>query len=160
MRLGYRSLVLGWAVLFVLAACDDASAQQNRRPVRRPRRTSFADQQPAVSPMLSLLNPNVNPGANYAFLTAPMLQQEEANDRNAQSIRRLQFDTGEAGTFGEPQGIRATGHRTSFRNYSHYYGGGQAGAGGGGGNVQRRRTSSSAGGGGMGGMGGFGMGMY
>jgi hypothetical protein len=153
-----RWLVCAFAVSFVLAACPETQAQyRGSRPLRRPRRSSVNDQ-PAISPYLSLTNPNAEPGQNYAALTGPMLQQQEASARNAQAIRRLQFDTGEAGVYGSTGGIRSTGHAATYMNFSHWYGGEGQGAGGGrsSGSFQRRRSSGGGGGGiGMGGIGVF-----
>jgi hypothetical protein len=158
-----RWLACAFAVSFVLAACPDIQAQyRGSRPLRRSRRSSVTDQ-PAISPYLSLTNPNADVGANYAALTAPMLQQQEASTRNAQAIRRLQFDTGEAGIYGATGGLRSTGHAATYMNFSHWYGEGGQGMGGGrsSGSFQRRRSSIGGGGGGMmgGGMGMGGMGM-
>jgi hypothetical protein len=156
----HRWLVCAFAVSFFLAACHDAQAQirGSRRSLRRPRRSSINDQ-PSISPYLSLTNPNADPGANYAALTGPMLYQQDLSARNSQSIRRLQFDTGEAGMFGA-SGINTTGHSATYMNFSHYYGGGgQSGMSSSSGGFTRRSGSTGRSGGGMmgGGMMGGGM---
>jgi hypothetical protein len=148
----------GATLLMVLLVCDAASAQNTRRRVRRPRRPSFSDQ-PALSPYLALVNPNMDVGLSYAAIAAPLIDQQDLNQRNARAIYDLQRDADarDTGPYGSTGGLGATGHRSSYQNYSHYYGGGGGGAASSG--FSRRSKGGGGGGGGGygGGMGGMGM---
>jgi hypothetical protein len=84
---------------------------------------------PIISPYLGLVNNNnINNGvSSYFTLVLPQIQAQQALQRQQTQIGQLQRQTRAtalAGTRGgtpiaSPQ-IRATGHTTSFNNFSHF----------------------------------------
>jgi hypothetical protein len=68
---------------------------------------------PTVSPYLNLLNINSQGFSSYQTMVKPIVDQQNALQRQGSAIQRLQNQAGGGG--------RATGHATYFMNYSHFY---------------------------------------
>jgi hypothetical protein len=79
---------------------------------------------PTVSPYLNLLQ-NGGRLPAYQTLVRPMLENERRSAEQSQSLGKLQQQVNAASR--DPsgrvrdQGIRPTGHTTTYLNYSHYY---------------------------------------
>ena len=103
--------------LIVLSSADAALAQYTGR--------SDSPYGPTTSPYLNLLQNNnqLNPVSTYNTLVKPIVDQNNAINRQGSSINRLQGQVnagmGAANTGG---GRGTTGHTSYFMNYSHYYG--------------------------------------
>jgi len=107
-----RMILMIAGLAIVLMSPSLASAQY---------RSSVSDNPngPTVSPYLNLLNNNNNIGLPaYQTLVKPLVEQQNAIQRQGNSIQRLQQQVGPGGTRG---GGGTTGHMTYFMNYSHYY---------------------------------------
>jgi hypothetical protein len=79
---------------------------------------------PTVSPYLNLLQNNsvFNQAPAYNTLVKPIVDQQNALNRQAGSINRLSQQVNSGGGGGGGAGMRgATGHTSFFMNYSHYY---------------------------------------
>src|SRR4051812_42151898 len=70
---------------------------------------------PTVSPYLNLLQSNSQGLSNYQTLVKPMIDQQNAIQRQGNSIQRLQQQVSPGSG---PGGARGTGHTTRFQNYS------------------------------------------
>lgn len=76
---------------------------------------------PRLSPYLNLLNQNTPGVSNYFTLVKPQLDAQRQFRSQQQQISQLQRSRN---TGISPRGsndIRATGHDTTYMNYSHYY---------------------------------------
>lgn len=76
---------------------------------------------PTVSPYLNLLQNN-NPLTsipNYQSLVRPLVDQQNAIQRQGNSIQQLQQQVSTGA--GRGAGQRGTGHASFFMNYSHFY---------------------------------------
>jgi len=74
---------------------------------------------PTVSPYLNLLQINSQGFNSYQTMVKPIVDQQNALQRQGSAIQRLQNQASGGG--------RATGHATYFMNYSHFYAGHGAG---------------------------------
>ncbi len=110
-----RALVFGLAVVGVLIFSQASQAQVVNT-------YGFSDNPvgPTVSPYLNLVNQDfVDPNlTNYQSLVRPLLQQNNAINRQGSAINRLQqqYSAPASGAAGG-----ATGHTTFFMNGSHYF---------------------------------------
>ena len=68
---------------------------------------------PTVSPYLNLLQTNSQEFSSYQTMVKPIVDQQNALQRQGSAIQRLQSQASGGG--------RATGHATYFMNYSHFY---------------------------------------
>lgn len=117
-------LRLAAVTLATLGICfcftSEASAQ---RPSYSPPSASASANvfnRPTVSPYLNLLRGGAG---GYQSLVRPLVDNGQANRRNAQQIQQLERNAGRtrAGRSSGSQTIAPTGHSTAFRNFSHYY---------------------------------------
>ena len=113
-----RAVLFMVAAFALLAAPSSAFAQYNGGLY-----TGRSDNPngPTVSPYLNLLNNNnqLNGVPNYQSLVRPLLDQQNAIQRQGSSLQRLQQQVNTQG--GGSGAGRATGHATSFMYYSHFY---------------------------------------
>ena len=160
------TLVLGWSLVDV----NEANAQGYSRrtgPSRASQR--YRSTRPRVSPYLNLLGGAAG-GAEYQTLVRPLNEAREFQARQSMAFDQLQRDVDQGfsdleSAYGVNGQLRATGHASTYFNYSHYYtglggsaGGGRPAGGRGAGSIRRAPASRSGGlgGGGFGGgIGGF-----
>ncbi|HEV3138235.1 MAG TPA: hypothetical protein VGZ26_10025 [Pirellulales bacterium] len=78
---------------------------------------------PTVSPYMNLLQNNnqFNQVPNYQSLVKPLLDQQNAIQRQGAGLQRLQQQVSSGGSGAGGGGGRGTGHVTSFMNYSHFF---------------------------------------
>jgi hypothetical protein len=99
------------ALAFVVALAECGWAQYPYQP---------PTQRPAVSPYLNLLRRGNSTAFNYYTLVRPQVQQLSVNAQQNAAISQLNSQVQSQSTGGGvPQ--QATGHATSFLNYSHYF---------------------------------------
>ena len=113
-----RAVLFAVAALALLAAPSSAFAQYNAGTYSG---RSDNPNGPTVSPYLNLLNNNnqLNGVPNYQSLVRPLLDQQNAIQRQGSSLQRLQQQVNTQG--GGSGAGRSTGHSTSFMYYSHFY---------------------------------------
>ncbi len=70
---------------------------------------------PTVSPYLNLLQQNAAAPTNYQSLVKPLINQNDAIQRQGSALSRLQQQVYSGGGGG------GTGHSSFFMNYSHFY---------------------------------------
>jgi hypothetical protein len=77
---------------------------------------------PTVSPYMNLLQNNnqLNGLPTYQSLVKPLVDQQNAIQRQGNSLQRLQQQVS-SGASPNGGGSGATGHATRFMNYSHFY---------------------------------------
>jgi len=117
MRRNYFCIMMA-AAMVVLFSSQQAMAQ------RRPSVNPFLNilDRPTVSPYLNLLR-NQGVGApNYQTLVRPELEARRQFEQQQRQINNIEstFSQRTPVQTSDNQ-IRATGHRTLFRDYSHYY---------------------------------------
>ncbi len=77
---------------------------------------------PTVSPYLNLLQTNSQGLSSYQTLVKPLVDQQNAIQRQGDSLQRLQSQVNnQAYAPGGKSGNQGTGHVTRYFNYSHYY---------------------------------------
>jgi hypothetical protein len=114
-----RAVLFAAAVAVLVAASASASAQGVAGLY-----TGRSDNPngPTVSPYLNLLQNNnqLNGIPNYQSLVRPLLDQQNAIQRQGSSLQRLQQQVNTQAGAGAG-GQRATGHQTYFMHFSHFY---------------------------------------
>jgi hypothetical protein len=112
-----RTLQAAGSVVLVLAALAASASADNKQFGNYSRK-------PAVSPYMQLLNNQNGTATNYQSLVRPQLDQNSFNRQSASAIKQLQTQASrgpsQSGSEGN-QKLRATGHRASRENYSHYF---------------------------------------
>jgi hypothetical protein len=88
---------------------------------------------PTVSPYMNLLQGNnqLNGVPNYQSLVKPLVDQQNAIQRQGNSLQRLQqqVNSGSGAGSGNTGGRSGTGHITHFMNTSHFFPPPQRGSG-------------------------------
>ena len=79
---------------------------------------------PTTSPYLNLLQNNnpLNPVSTYNTLVRPLVDQNNALNRQGASLNRLQQQANSGVGAGGSRSGGTTGHSSHFMNYSHFYG--------------------------------------
>ena len=114
-----------WAVVGVCMATTPALAQQRELPF------SSTYRRPTVSPYMQLQQQGFNPLQQqniYQTMVQPQVQQQQQQIEQLtqrKQMQKLQNQVQQIGrdTTGRQvdESIRATGHRATYMNYSHYY---------------------------------------
>jgi hypothetical protein len=112
-----------------LMAAGQAQAQTPGQTGQRPFETTY--RRPTVSPYLQLQQQGMNPLQNqniYQTMVQPQVQQQQQQIEQLtqrKQMQKLQNQVQQIGrdTTGRQvdESIRATGHRATYMNYSHYY---------------------------------------
>ena len=107
------SLLTSLVAVIVLASADIAMAQYTGR--------ADSPYGPTTSPYLNLLQNNnqFNPVSTYNTLVKPIVDQNNAINRQGSSLNRLQGQVNNG--MGAASSGGTTGHSSYFMNYSHYY---------------------------------------
>jgi hypothetical protein len=117
MSLLKTSLLPLLGAVIVLSSADAALAQYTGR--------ADSPYGPTTSPYLNLLQNNnqFNQASAYNTLVKPIVDQNNALNRQGASINRLQSQVNSGMAAPNTGGGRgATGHTSYFMNYSHFYG--------------------------------------
>ena len=79
---------------------------------------------PTTSPYLNLLQNNdpFNQVSSYNTLVRPLVEQNNAIQRQSNTINRLQQQVGSGVGAGGTRSTGTTGHASYFMNYSHFFG--------------------------------------
>ena len=114
MNIVKASLLSSLVAMIVLASADAALAQYTGR--------SDSPYGPTTSPYLNLLQNNnqFNPVSTYNTLVKPIVDQNNAINRQGSNLNRLQGQVN-SGASASSGGGNATGHSSFFMNYSHFY---------------------------------------
>ena len=101
------------------------AAAQGYAPVRAPRRPQYM-QRPAVSPYLNLIQFQDSAADDsmpvYQNLVRPFVEQRRINQYQVNQVFQLQQQVARAAAeTNRYEGLRQTGHLTSYQNMSHFY---------------------------------------
>jgi hypothetical protein len=122
------TLLAAGALMLVVEPAYGQLSQQNyfrggmRNYNRRTLDQNIYDR-PTVSPYLNLLRPQSNFGLpNYYAFVKPQIDQLATARQQGNAIQQLQTQVAQGQTAqATKEGIRPTGHQTTYMNYSHFF---------------------------------------